>query len=74
MPCPSSVTRIHLPPPSSRATSTRPAPASRAFSISSLTTDAGRSITSPAAILLTRAMSSFLMEGIFLIDQAHHER
>src|SRR5262249_8846125 len=37
-------------PPWTRLTSTWRAPASRAFSTSSFTTDAGRSITSPAAI------------------------
>ena len=53
MPQPSSPTRISSRPPCSTATSIRVAPASTAFSISSLTTLAGRSITSPAAILLT---------------------
>jgi hypothetical protein len=38
-------------PPPSISTSTRVAPASRAFSTNSFAADAGRSITSPAAIL-----------------------
>ena len=41
-------------PPPSSSTRTSVAPASRAFSTSSLTTDAGRSTTSPAAIWETR--------------------
>ncbi len=59
IPQPSSATWINLLPPSSIDTSTREAPESRAFSTSSLTTLAGRSITSPAAILLTRCAGSF---------------
>ena len=50
MPAPSSETRISPQPPRSSSTSMRRAPASRAFSTNSLTTEAGRSITSPAAI------------------------
>jgi len=42
-------------PPPSTSTVIRVAPASSAFSTSSLTTDAGRSTTSPAAIWFTRA-------------------
>ena len=45
-------TRIRSFPPRSTATSMRVAPASSAFSSSSLTTLAGRSTTSPAAIWL----------------------
>src|SRR5208283_2586166 len=52
MPQPSSVTWISFLPPASTLTRIRRAPASRAFSSSSLTTEAGRSTTSPAAILL----------------------
>ena len=52
MPPPSSETRIRPSPPPETTISTRPAPASSAFSTSSLTTLAGRSITSPAAIWL----------------------
>ena len=51
MPQPSSVTSISALPPRSTATSTRRAPASSALSSSSRTSEAGRSITSPAAIL-----------------------
>ena len=51
MPQPLSATEMSLRPPAVTATSTRVAPASRAFSKSSLRTDAGRSTTSPAAIL-----------------------
>jgi hypothetical protein len=50
IPSPSSSTRISFLPPSSMATAIRVEPASSAFSTSSLTTDAGRSTTSPAAI------------------------
>ena len=54
IPYPSSAIAIRALPPPSSCTSTCEAPASSAFSISSLTTDAGRSTTSPAAIWLTR--------------------
>ena len=54
MPPPSSRTRIRSMPPRSSSTSMRVAPASRLFSTSSLTIDAGRSTTSPAAIWLIR--------------------
>src|SRR5262249_31785340 len=50
IPHPSSRTRMSPVPPRSTSTSMRCAPASRLFSTSSLTTEAGRSITSPAAI------------------------
>ena len=50
MPEPSSVTRIRRRPPSSITISMRVAPASIAFSTISLTADAGRSTTSPAAM------------------------
>src|SRR5262245_16288526 len=58
MPWPSSLTRISRTPPSSSSTVMRPAPASRAFSTSSFTTDDGRSMTSPAAILAATAGGS----------------
>ena len=58
MPWPSSRTRISVRPPPSISTCTPRAPASSAFSTSSFTTDAGRSTTSPAAILLTRSSGS----------------
>src|SRR3712207_3616685 len=51
IPEPSSRARIREMPPPSISTSTLVAPASREFSISSLTAEAGRSMTSPAAIL-----------------------
>lgn len=50
IPEPSSRTRIREVPPPSISTSILEAPASKAFSMSSLTAEAGRSITSPAAI------------------------
>src|SRR5437879_745911 len=53
MPQPSSRTRTRPTPPRSTSMSMRVAPASSAFSTSSLTTEAGRSITSPAAIWST---------------------
>ena len=53
MPQPSSRTRTSATPPRSMSISMRVAPASSAFSTSSLTTEAGRSITSPAAIWST---------------------
>jgi hypothetical protein len=49
MPEPSSLTWMRSRPPSDISTSIRVAPASKAFSESSLTTEAGRSTTSPAA-------------------------
>ncbi len=64
MPSPSSVTRISRRPPPSVSTSMRRAPASSAFSTSSLTTLAGRSTTSPAAMRLTMASDSW-RTGIF---------
>ena len=54
MPPPLSTTRTISNPPCRTETSIRVAPASMAFSINSFTTLAGRSITSPAAILLIR--------------------
>ena len=50
MPRPSSPTRMRSRPPPRTSMRTVVAPASSAFSTSSLTTDAGRSIVSPAAI------------------------
>ena len=58
MPSPSSSTRISRLPPASTVMATRVAPASTAFSTSSLTTEAGRSTTSPAAIWLARSAGS----------------
>ena len=59
MPSPSSSTRTSFLPPSSMVIAMRRAPASRAFSTSSLTTEAGRSTTSPAAIWLARSGGSW---------------
>ena len=53
IPCPSSITVISVFPPLAIPTEIDLAPASSAFSTNSLTTDAGRSTTSPAAIRLT---------------------
>ncbi|MBV6514698.1 MAG: hypothetical protein HPKKFMNG_00327 [Planctomycetes bacterium] len=64
MPAPLSVTRIRVLPASTREMATREAPASRAFSSSSLTTLAGRSTTSPAAILLETSGKSSWMRPI----------
>ena len=64
MPAPSSRTLISRIPPCSISISIRRAPASRLFSASSLTTDAGRSITSPAAIWFTSSGDSGRMGGI----------
>ena len=50
IPSPSSATRMSRRPAPRSSTVIRRAPASRLFSISSFTTDAGRSTTSPAAI------------------------
>ena len=58
MPWPSSATAMAPRPACSSVTSMRRAPASRAFSTSSLTTEAGRSTTSPAAMRLTVASLS----------------
>ena len=52
IPQPSSAMRIRRRPPDSTSTRNSLAPASSEFSSSSLTTEAGRSTTSPAAILL----------------------
>ena len=61
MPPPSSVTRMSERPPAAVTTSISPAPASSAFSTSSLTTLAGRSTTSPAAMRLTVSGLSWRM-------------
>ncbi len=63
IPQPSSATRINSVPPCSSSTSMRVLPASTAFSSSSLTTLAGRSITSPAAILVTTCGGNWRMRG-----------
>src|SRR5215467_2709136 len=63
MPQPLSTTRICLTPPSASATPISVAPESRLFSRSSLSTEAGRSTTSPAAIWLISASGSRRMAG-----------
>src|SRR5437879_6500744 len=61
MPWPSSITRIMRLPPTSTSTPMVFASASMAFSNSSFTTDAGRSTTSPAAILFATASGNMRM-------------
>src|SRR5438105_2407204 len=63
-PWPSSVTRIMRFPPCSTSMRTAFAPASSAFSSSSFTTDAGRSTTSPAAIVFATDSGSMRMRDI----------
>ena len=58
MPEPLSATRTIACPPCSTSIRMRVAPASSAFSTNSFTTDAGRSTTSPAAILFDRISGS----------------
>src|SRR5690606_34317386 len=75
IPQPLSTTRMERIPPSSISTRIRSAPASMAFSISSFTTEAGRSTTSPAAIWLTSRSSKMRIlpisspSGLFVIPQ-----
>src|SRR3990172_1376166 len=70
MPLPLSITRIRRLPACSISMKISVAPASTEFSISSLTTDAGRSTTSPAAILFTIWSGSiFIMEDIIYRSQ-----
>src|SRR2546421_7485797 len=66
IPWPSSITRIMRLPPTSTSTRIVFAPASIAFSSSSFTTDAGRSTTSPAAILFATASGNMRMRLISL--------
>src|SRR5437667_235240 len=61
IPWPSSITRIMRLPPTSASTRMVFAPASMAFSSSSFTTEAGRSTTSPAAILFATASGNMRM-------------
>src|SRR5579883_1256433 len=63
MPQPSSLTRIDVRPPSATSMATTVAPASSAFSISSLTADAGRSTTSPAAIWSATSLGRTAIPG-----------
>ena len=69
MPFPSSLTAIKEVPPSSILIQIFLAPASREFSTSSLTTDAGLSITSPAAIWLIVCSSKIWISGINVNSQ-----
>src|SRR5207237_1646286 len=64
MPPPLSTTRIRSAPPWPMSTSMRVLPASTAFSSNSLTTLAGRSITSPAAIFVTTRGGNCWMRGM----------
>src|SRR5215210_687372 len=70
MPHPSSLTRMLARPPSSTAMSIDPAPASREFSTSSLTTEAGRSTTSPAAIWSATALGRIAIWGTYKATSA----
>jgi hypothetical protein len=63
MPVPLSVICSMRRPPSFTSTATDVAPASRLFSMSSFSADAGRWMTSPAAIRFTTASSSRRMGG-----------
>jgi len=66
MPEPSSTIWIKSLPPSRKLTFTVRAPASMAFSIISLTTDAGRLTTSPAAIwLATTSGNNLILSAIY---------
>src|SRR5437867_7964665 len=67
MPQPSSVMRIRRRPPLSTSMRKRIAPASSEFSRSSLTTEAGRSTTSPAAILFATWSGRTRMRPIHLL-------
>ncbi len=64
MPQPSSVTRMYVAPPAFISTVMFFAPASKEFSISSFITLAGRSTTSPAAIMSATCGESMFITGI----------
>ncbi len=68
MPLPLSWIRISFLPPDSTSIRISSAPASREFSTSSLTTEAGRSTTSPAAILLQRSSGRIFIWLIGISD------
>ena len=74
IPFPLSVIRIYVIPPFFISTVTFVAPASIEFSINSLTTDAGLSITSPAAILLIVKSSNSTILPIFTISPFHIQK
>lgn len=61
MPCPLSWIWSNFNPPSLQVMEMEVDPASSAFSSSSLSADAGRCTTSPAAMRLTTTVSSFSM-------------
>ena len=61
MPQPSSLIFMYVAPPLLNSTVTLDAPASKEFSISSFITDAGRSTTSPAAIISATSGGRMLM-------------
>ena len=65
MPEPSSATRMNVSPPRSIESVTFFAPASTEFSSSSLTTEAGRSTTSPAAMRSATCGGSMFIKGIW---------
>src|SRR6202789_3391309 len=67
MPWPLSLMRMSLRPPASTSMRMRVAPASREFSRSSLTTEAGRSTTSPAAIWFATTSERMRMRPMLLI-------
>src|SRR5690242_18065276 len=73
MPWPSSITRIMRLPPTSVSTRMVFAPASSAFSNSSFTTEAGRSTTSPAAILFATASGKMRMRLMILCASKREE-
>src|ERR1700678_2099219 len=70
MPQPSSITRISLLPPDSVSMRMERAPASKAFSSNSFTTEAGRSTTSPAAILLATDSGSMRIRLMDVLSQS----
>ena len=70
IPVPSSITRIMRLPPDSVSIRIDRAPASSAFSSSSFTTDAGRSTTSPAAILFATFSASMRIRLIGCVSWA----
>src|ERR1700678_2641935 len=73
MPQPSSITRIRRLPPDSVSMRIERAPASSAFSSSSFTTDAGRSTTSPAAILLATVSGSMRMRLMKCVSRSANQ-
>src|SRR5262245_8087684 len=73
MPHPLSITWISFLPPASTCTLTRWVPASSEFSSSSFSTDAGRSTTSPAAILLATCSESTWIRPMAPLILAGHK-